>query len=73
MELHSLETSDLLDMLSRHTVDYTKMLTDGKLNGEYEKCKLAIKALQAEIDSRKKQESISPNSETDITTPPDFV
>jgi hypothetical protein len=68
MELHSLETSDLLDMLSKHTADYTKMLADNNLNGEYEKCKLAIKALQAEIDARKKQ-----HPEIDITSPPDFV
>ena len=72
-DLRTVDTSMLIDMLARHTVDYTKMLADGDLNGEYEKCKLAIKALQAEIDSRKKQGSISPNSETDITTPPDFI
>jgi len=60
-------------MLSKHTIDYTRMLADGNLNGEYEKCKLAIKAVQAEIDSRKKQKNISQDSEMDITTPLDFI
>jgi len=60
-----------MDMLSKHTVDYTKKLADGNLDGEYEKCKLAIKALQAEIELRKKLENIN-NSETNITTLPDF-
>lgn len=72
-DLHNLNTSDLIDMLSKHTIDYTRMLADGNLNGEYEKCKLAIKAVQAEIDSRKKQKNISQDSEMDITTPPDFI
>lgn len=71
-ELRTLDTSQLIDMLSKYTTDYTKMLAEGTTEEEYTKRKLAIKALQAEIESRKKTGRISPNPETDITTPPDF-
>jgi len=71
-ELRTLDTSQLIDMLSKYTTVYTKMLAEGTTEEEYTKRKLAIKALQAEIESRKKTGSISPNPETDITTPPDF-
>ena len=70
-ELNALDNSQLIDLLAKQTSDYTKMLVDGNFNDEYQKCKLTIKAIQTEIDSRKNRES-SIQGVTDITTPPDF-
>jgi hypothetical protein len=72
-ELHILETEQLIDLLSKYTADYTKMMSDGTTEDEYTKCNLTIIALQTEIEGRKKSGTIISNLETDITTPPDFV
>lgn len=72
-ELRTLDTSQLIDLLSKYTIDYTKMMSDGTTEEEYAKCNLTIKALQAEIELRKKSGTISPNPETDMTSPPDFI
>ena len=37
--LHTLETSHLMDMLAKYTIDYTGMLNDGSSHEEYSKCK----------------------------------
>jgi len=71
-ELYKLETTQLVDLLAQYTADYTKSMSEGTTGEEYAKLKLAIKALQAEIESRKQSEIISPDLKTDITTPPDF-
>ncbi len=63
----------LIDMLSKYTADYTKMMSDGTTEEEYSKCSLTIKALQAEIEVRKKSGSITPKPETDMTTPPNLI
>jgi len=68
-----LETEQLIDLLSKYTADYTKMMSDGTTEDEYTKCNLTIIALQTEIEGRKKSGTIISNLETDITTPPDFV
>ncbi|TMI89428.1 MAG: hypothetical protein E6H08_16540 [Bacteroidetes bacterium] len=68
-ELGNLETSRLVDLLAQHTADYTKMMSEGTTEEEYAKCKLIIKALQAEIESRKTNTT---GSETNITPLPDF-
>lgn len=66
MELHSMDNSQLMDLLAKYTSDYTRMLSERATNVEYEKCKMVIKAIQTEIDLRKNNET------TNITTPPDF-
>jgi hypothetical protein len=70
-ELNALDNSQLIDLLARQTSDYTKMLADRNFNDEYQKCKLTIKAIQTEIDSRRNSGS-NIQGETNITTPPDF-
>jgi len=70
-ELSSLDNSQLMDLLARHTSEYTKMITDNNMGDEYEKCKLTIKAIQTEIDIRKNNLNSFPG-ETNITKPPDF-
>ena len=70
-ELHSLDNSQLMDLLATHTSEYTKMITDNNMGDDYEKCKLTIKAIQTEIDIRKNNLNSFPG-ETNITNPPDF-
>ena len=72
-ELRTLDTSQLIDLLSKYTTDYTKMMSDGTTEEEYAKCNLTIKALQTEIELRKKSGTTSPNPETNMTSPPDFI
>jgi hypothetical protein len=72
-ELLKLQTSQLVDLLAQYTADYTRKMSEGTSEEEYAKLKLTIKTLQTEIEVRKRSVSINPNSETDITTPPDFV
>ena len=71
-DLRILETGQLMDLLVKYTTDYTRMMSDGTTEDEYAKCNLTIKALQAEIEARKKSGIVTPNPETNITTPPDF-
>ena len=54
--LPTLETSQLLDMLSKYTIAYTRMLTDGSPQEEYLKYKEAIKAIQLELELRGEHE-----------------
>ena len=70
-ELQSLDNSQLIDLLARHTSEYTKMITDNNMGDDYEKCKLTIKAIQTEIEIRKNNLNSFPG-ETNITKPPDF-
>ena len=70
-DLHTLDNSELIDLLAKFTSDYTRMITDNNMGDDYEKCKMAIKALQTEIDSRKNN-AINISGETNVTTPPDF-
>lgn len=72
-ELQTKETSQLLDMLSSYTADYTKMLAEGIREGEYAEYKLLIKAIQAELDLRKKEGINTPDPGTNITSPPEFT
>lgn len=70
MELHGMDNSELMDLLAKYTSDYTKMLSERTSNEEYERCKIAIKALQAEIDLRKNVAGIAGG--TSATPPPEF-
>jgi len=72
MELRTLDTSRLMDMLAKYTIDYTKMLTDGSSQEEYLKCKEAIKAIQSEIELRQNGETVAQTLDSNFTTPPDF-
>ena len=58
--LQTLETSSLMDLLSKYTIEYTGLLTDGSSKEEYLKCKEAIKAIQLEIELRKNKQLVSP-------------
>ena len=68
-DLHSLQTSQLVDLLAEQTSLITTMFAEKKFGEEYAKQKLYLKAIQTEIDFRKTKADIIP---TNITTPPDF-
>lgn len=70
--LRTLETSQLMDMLSKYTIDYTRMLTDRSSEGEYLKYKEAIKAIQLELELRQNDETGSPDLNSEIPTHADF-
>jgi hypothetical protein len=59
-EFKDLETQVLIDMLARHTEDYTKLMAGGSKE-EFEQCRQTIALLQNEINSRQ-QGSKDPNS-----------
>ena len=66
--LRTLETSVLMDMLSKYTIVYTRMLTDGSSQEEYLKYKEAIKAIQLELELRQDEETGSPDLNSKIPT-----
>jgi hypothetical protein len=66
--LSSLEISTLVDLLAAKTQKYTQMQSEGGDPLEFETCKLAIAALQKEIEIRKQ----AFNSSASITSPPDY-
>jgi len=72
MELRTLDTSRLMDILAKYTIDYTKMLGNGSSQDEYLKCKEAIKAIQAEIELRQNGETDAQTLDGNNTTPQVF-
>ena len=51
-DLSHIELSDLLDMLSRYTDRYMKMLSEGATKEEFEQCRETIIDIQTEIQAR---------------------
>ena len=49
-----------MDLLSKYTIEFTRLLTDGSSQEEYLKCKEAIKAIQSEIERRKTKQPVPP-------------
>ena len=70
--LHSIETSRLMDLLSRYTIAYMELLTDGSSQEEYLKCKEAIKAIQLEIELRQHEETVAQPVNDHVITIADF-
>jgi hypothetical protein len=58
-ELQNLDLSALVDMLSEHTVKYTRILANGGNKDEYNKCRKTIQFLQREIADRKNSDGNS--------------
>lgn len=53
-ELRLLETSALIDMLADYTTEYLKLAGGMGKESEYAKCALTVKALQSEIEARRR-------------------
>ena len=70
--LNTVETSVLMDMLSKYTIEYTRMLTDGSSQQEYLKYKEAIKAIQLELEFRQHKETGSADLNSKLPTHADF-
>ena len=58
--LHTLEGPHLMDLLSKYTTAYARLVSDGSSQEEYLKCKEAIKAIQLEIEVRQNKQSVLP-------------
>ena len=65
-EIHKITLSDLIDMLALHTVNYSKLLTEGGSDEEFNNCKQAIHALQAEITTRRQAGEGTPVKGVDV-------
>ena len=68
-ELHSLDNSQLMDLLATHTSEYTKMITDNNMGDEYEKVKQNIKALTHAIESNRSSGSAKPDKRYESPDP----
>lgn len=66
-EFQNLDLSALVDMLSEHTVKYTKILADGGNQDEYDNCRKTIQLLQKEIAFRKGSQGNTTVTKMDIT------
>jgi hypothetical protein len=62
-QFNELTYSELIDMLAKHTVLYTQLLSDNIKTTEFYKCRRLIEKLTAEIKKRKHATS-SGNSAT---------
>jgi multidrug resistance efflux pump len=56
-DLTQIELSDLYDLLAQQTNRYMKMLSEGATKQEFDQCREIIIDIQAEIQSRKNQQS----------------
>lgn len=65
-DLKKLETPILIDMLAKHTEDYTKLMTEGTREA-FEQCNANIGLIQNEINSRKQTPDNTTISDTDIS------
>ena len=70
--LPTLETRQLMDLLSKYTIAYTRMLSDGSSQEEYLKYKEAIKAIQLELELREHEETGPPALNSKRPTLADF-
>ena len=51
-DLHTSETTVLVDLLATYTEKYTRFLTEKRASDEFNECKQMIAILQEEIQSR---------------------
>lgn len=54
-DLRTLKVDQLADLLNKETTRYYALIGDRKNNDELIKCKITIKEIQKEIDSRMKK------------------
>ena len=52
-DLNKLSTEELVDILSEQTSLYVQMHIEGASEKEFQKCRLLLQAIQAEISSRR--------------------
>ena len=56
-DLNKLRTEELVDILSEQTSLYVQMHIEGAWEKEFQKCRLLLQAVQAEISSRRESKS----------------
>jgi hypothetical protein len=68
-ELRSLETAALVELLATQTQNYTKMLSEGCTEEDFAKCSLVIRAIQSEIELRKRTSANTSTTDPGIVIP----
>lgn len=71
-DLRILTTSQLVDLLAHHTSNYLRIVSDGSTEEEYARTNLTIRAIQHEIEARKKTRSSNFFSDAFLTPPPKY-
>lgn len=67
-ELRSLEMSAIIELLAVQTDKYSKMRSEGSSEEDFAKCSLTIRAIQSEIESRRRRSAnASPTDPTVIS------
>jgi hypothetical protein len=69
LELRSLETAALVELLATQTQKYTKMLSEGCSEEDFAKCSLVIRAIQSEIELRKRTSANTSTTDSNIVFP----
>lgn len=72
-EIHTIDTVALVDMLAAYAADYSRMLKEGTSDEEFAKCSLAIRSIQAEIDSRKQTGTRASTTNRKINFSPEYT
>ena len=65
LDFQTLSTTELIDLLAKHTADYAKLMLDGTKE-EFEHSKTSIVLLQQEINSRKQAADNTSITDTNI-------
>lgn len=68
-EIQKLETAVLVDMLANQTASYLKMISEGASEEEFARCNLTMKALQSEIEQRKRTSANTSTTDPTIVLP----
>jgi hypothetical protein len=68
-ELRSRETSALVELLAAQTKKYSRMLSEGSSEEEFAKCSLTIRAIQSEIEFRKRMSANTSTTDSNIILP----
>jgi hypothetical protein len=58
-DLHLMDLTDLMDLLSEQTSAYTKLLLSGESTEQLAKCRLLTTKIQLEIEQRRKKYPIN--------------
>lgn len=71
-ELHDFQTSQLLNLLAKETINYYKLIGYGASVEECTQCNSGIKQIQMELESRRNKEEKNIFQHQDISAPVEY-
>jgi hypothetical protein len=71
-DLRTLTFTQLVDLLAQQTSNYLKIVSDGSTEEEYARTNLTIRALQQEIENRKKFQGQNFFPDSLLHPPPEY-